>query len=286
MAVASRALCPFCRAEVEASLLRFGGHCPKCLIEIPGEETATDPGEHAKAVAHAEAVATRTAKSRTNVALGLVAFLVLSMGGGWFVLRPEPEVPDSLDEGWAIVPRTAHKDLTMRGAEVEAEAVVAVADVQSTPTRSRSADARIAAAGPAEPAQGSVLPSPTASLASDPLAAFSVGVGPKSKGPEAILLTDADQIEAMIQQVLVRGSKQLQQCYEQRLNESANLKGAWHLVFLVSPDGTASEIAVTPLSVSDAALEACMVRNVQGWRFQRIKEAVEINKTFRFSKSG
>lgn len=286
MAVASRALCPFCRAEVEASLLRFGGHCPKCLIEIPGEETATDPGEHAKAVAHAEAVATRTAKSRTNVAVGLFVVLALAAGGGWWALRPEPVVPDSLDEGWAIVPRSAHKDLTLRAAEVAPEAVAAVVHAKASSARSPSADARIAAAGPTEPAQGSVLPSPTASLASDPLSAFTVGVGPKSKGPEAIVLTDAGQIEAMIQQVLVRGSKQLQQCYEQRLNESAGLKGAWHLVFLVSTEGTASEIAVTPLSVSDAALEACMVRNVQGWRFQRIKESVEINKTFRFSRSG
>ena len=40
--------CPFCGSEVGEDLLINGGHCPQCLIEIPGEDTPTDPGEAAK----------------------------------------------------------------------------------------------------------------------------------------------------------------------------------------------------------------------------------------------
>lgn len=41
--------CPFCNTNVNEDLLRFGGTCPSCFGEIPGEEAATDPGEAANA---------------------------------------------------------------------------------------------------------------------------------------------------------------------------------------------------------------------------------------------
>lgn len=41
--------CPFCNTTVDEDLIRFGGTCPSCYGEIPGEEAATDPGEVVKA---------------------------------------------------------------------------------------------------------------------------------------------------------------------------------------------------------------------------------------------
>lgn len=41
--------CPFCGHQVDENLIVYGGICPKCFGEIPGEEAATDPGEQVKA---------------------------------------------------------------------------------------------------------------------------------------------------------------------------------------------------------------------------------------------
>ena len=49
--------CPFCKESVDEAILEYGGRCPSCLIEIPGEDAPTDPGEVAKAAqeaAHAD----------------------------------------------------------------------------------------------------------------------------------------------------------------------------------------------------------------------------------------
>ena len=37
--------CPFCGAGVDEDLIALGGICPRCFGEIPGEQTATDPGD-------------------------------------------------------------------------------------------------------------------------------------------------------------------------------------------------------------------------------------------------
>ena len=43
------AACPFCGRDVDADLVTYGGKCPHCFGEIPGEEAPTDPGEEKKA---------------------------------------------------------------------------------------------------------------------------------------------------------------------------------------------------------------------------------------------
>ncbi|TNE84387.1 MAG: hypothetical protein EP330_29675 [Deltaproteobacteria bacterium] len=64
--------CPFCNTAVNADLIRFGGTCPSCFGEIPGEEAATDPGEAVKA-AQAKEDEQRAQRRMLVPMLGLVA---------------------------------------------------------------------------------------------------------------------------------------------------------------------------------------------------------------------
>jgi hypothetical protein len=40
-----QARCPFCDAGINEDMALYGGTCPRCFGEIPGEEAITDPGE-------------------------------------------------------------------------------------------------------------------------------------------------------------------------------------------------------------------------------------------------
>ena len=43
--------CPFCSRPVNVEMTLYGGRCPHCFGEIPGEESPTDPGEEKKQAA-------------------------------------------------------------------------------------------------------------------------------------------------------------------------------------------------------------------------------------------
>ena len=287
MAADDQAACPFCQAAIAADLLRFGGHCPKCLIEIPGEETPTDPGVEARQRAHAEERAAKASNRRTRGVAAAVVLAGVVGAGAWYLTRPEPEPVGPIDDGWAIVPLSMHEDLAIKSPEDAASSARGSAGRSRHGSGGAGTTTASTVGGPeSTPAQGSIIPKPGADLAKDPLGAFSIGVGPASKMPDAIVLTDPGQIESMIQQVLGRGSRQIQQCYEQQLNEDEGLRGAWYVVIVVGTKGAATEVHVTAMETSNPALEACLKRNIQSWKFQRINEPVEINKTFRFSPSG
>jgi hypothetical protein len=107
--------CPFCRGQVSQEILSNGGHCPKCLIEIPGEETATDPGELAKAHIAAEAEATN--KSRRGLVIGIVVVSVLGLGMGgltWVFTKPDDTgAYMETDDSFSFAPVGSHQNLDM-----------------------------------------------------------------------------------------------------------------------------------------------------------------------------
>ncbi|MBT3219520.1 MAG: hypothetical protein HN348_10545, partial [Proteobacteria bacterium] len=92
------AKCPFCEGEIEETLAQYGGPCPKCFADIPGEEAPTDPGEEKKAIIR------RKEKQRAVlsaviplmlavplVSVGLLLVIILTV-------RPfDPKVADALD---------------------------------------------------------------------------------------------------------------------------------------------------------------------------------------------
>ena len=84
--------CPFCGASVSEDLITYGGSCPKCFGEIPGEEAPTDPGAEARAIQ--EKKDRRGATIRAVLGLAAMASVVALVGVAAVavVLWPEPEV--------------------------------------------------------------------------------------------------------------------------------------------------------------------------------------------------
>ena len=113
--------CPFCGGDVAEDVLLNGGRCPHCLIEIPGEETPTDPGEQAVAMQQAEKAAAESGGKGPVIAVA--ALVLLGVGvGGWFATRPAPQV-ESTDaymddsEEFSFAPASAHQDLPVEEAK-------------------------------------------------------------------------------------------------------------------------------------------------------------------------
>ena len=80
--------CPFCKESVDSAILEYGGRCPSCLIEIPGEDAPTDPGEAAKAAQEAEEAAAVN-RPRLPLIAGIVAVVALCGVGGFMALTPD-----------------------------------------------------------------------------------------------------------------------------------------------------------------------------------------------------
>ena len=72
--------CPFCNTAIDEDLFLYGGTCPNCLNEIPGEEAPTDPGAQARANAEMEAEAARQGSRSSLIAVAIVAVLAISGG--------------------------------------------------------------------------------------------------------------------------------------------------------------------------------------------------------------
>ena len=79
--------CPFCKESVDDAILEYGGRCPSCLIEIPGEDAPTDPGEEAKAAMQAKEAAAAS-KSRRPLAAALIVGALAAAVLGYVVLAP------------------------------------------------------------------------------------------------------------------------------------------------------------------------------------------------------
>ena len=279
----ARVGCPFCRAPVDEELLRFGGHCPHCLIDIPGEEAPTDPG-----AGHREPKKRRSIL-RTMAVVGTIGVLMIAGVGtaAWSHFGPKEPADEVFYQFDAyVVPLSAHQDLEMP-AESAPEAAIQGRRTTKKRSVSHSGGASI---GRDDTVASSALPTDAAhtieapealsgggSLQSGSLEDFTVGTRPRSAGPQAIVLDDPDQIQEMIGRVLQLGTRQLQQCYEQRLKTNSNIGGAWELVFTVSREGTATNVEAVAMDHHDPQLAGCLVRQVKGWTFQRIKNPAPVS---------
>lgn len=276
--------CPFCQSPISEDLALQGGHCPSCLIEIPGEESATDPGMAAEAVAP-EAVATGGVPVRLIAA---VAIIGLGVAG----VAVTSGSPDDGAEPVAVqaatpIPLSAHEDQPLPEA-VEASAP---SSERSTARRARRTVTKQVKSGSATPAlasavakDASVVPSGGASgLGSAPRDVFStIGAAPRSREQQSIVLNDALQIEEMVGRVLNRGAKQMEQCYNQALKTQEGLKGAWYVDFTITPAGKPFAVSVEAMDAPHAGMEACIKRQVARWRFQRVSQHVDVARTYRF----
>ena len=269
--------CPFCAGSVTRDLLAFGGRCPKCLGEIPGEEAATDPGE---AVKRAQGQRDKATVRRRRLVPLLVAIpLVLGLGvlATYLVLRPEPQIAlldfDTLD--------FPMPDLVGRPAVPQPVPLDAVAQAgmpggrtgQTGPTVDQATVARVV-----------VPPSTVAGTGGDAAsdeAGLDLGLTISARRRSEIY-TDPDQITAMIGTLMTAQVPRLTACYEQRLPLDESLQGRWRIKYTVLPTGLVTEASAEGLGRKDPEFEACLSKALGIWQFDRIAREQKVQRTLTF----
>lgn len=259
----SSAACPFCRRSVSPDLLVFGGACPHCLIDIPGEEAPTDPGEELrKKIEEAE----RKPVWPKMVAVTLM-LLILTCATGFTIVWTwfQDSMPEAVVKRFKAPSLEDHEDQ-----EIPADLIARPEDtggVADAMGGREPASRPIIRTAPAEPEASVVVVSDGGSLDD-----FSVSALPASRGPTARVLEDQTEIETMIDRIFHLKEHELQSCYEARLSSRPSLKGTWDVGFVVGTERRATEAWATPLATSDSTLERCIVRCVRGWDFAPISE--------------
>ena len=288
--------CPFCKGKVAADLTRDGGRCPHCLIEIPGEEAPTNPGEAAKAMQQAEAAAARKG-GPPRVLLALL--LMVTVGGGALVLSQHEEPPSPMDFSFEMVPLSEHKDLALpqssgpeaveRSNRPHRDRSGGVANAGGS-THSGSVGAVANAGGapeeiPQEAGAGLRLPTTSSKkvdmgLGGGPV--ISVPTGGRF-APTAEVLSDPAAIQEAVGKALNAYVGTLRRCYESALKSNDGLRGKWDVGFMIQTDGHTDDVVVTFMTgKSDKGFEACMEREVHGWTFARIAESQWVNYPVKF----
>ena len=82
--------CPFCQTPISENLSLYGGACPSCLIEIPGEEAVTDPGV---TVELTEESRRATGGSGAIMGVAIAGLVILAGAAGWFYSQDTQTVP-------------------------------------------------------------------------------------------------------------------------------------------------------------------------------------------------
>lgn len=286
--------CPFCKQPISAELAQYGGNCPKCMLEIPGEDAPTDPGVQVRARQESERVVSETRRRRRGWVLatvGLLAAGVLLVAGAWRYQQERDALTYDLDD-YYVMPL---EDIAV--APEAAQPAATVATLGGTQTTRRASHT---ASGTAAPPEGALPPttpraSPSSSAIGDALppeviAAMAASGGSVSLGSANIsvsrpdtVLSDPKEIYDMIKRVLQTSGGQLHACYEQRLKQAEDLRGTWNLEFTVGTDGTATRVRAKGAERGDPELETCMANAVSNWKFMRVNKPQPVQKPYRFA---
>lgn len=299
--------CPFCQSTIPEELDRFGGSCPHCFNEVPGEEAATDPG-----IAEAAPGAAAPAAQKGSGLGPMLLVVVLLIGGGaWYAMGPGAAVPAapvaaeddpdfySIDldelETTSVIPTVAGREQAAKDAAKAASSGGSRTSTTRKTTTSTSGSSGgtpqsagappASTSGPSEPAADSSKPVTTAEKASGTSGASAgAGVSVRRRQGTGVALSDPAEIAAMVREAMSRYSDQFAQCHTKKLNQNEDFGGTWELSLVVNTDGSASRIAVqakdgTP---ADAEFESCMVAKVEKWRFKTTTEAIGFKKRYTF----
>lgn len=289
------ASCPFCKGAISSDLVKFGGNCAHCLLEIPGEDAPTDPGLIARKRQEAEAMLRAKAQRRRNTMLGaFVGVLALGAAGFMFSLAESEkaartyEMPDDLylpPLQEAAVPDPIAVVQPTPADKVKPTGKPAPQTVTNTPTAPVQP---VALAGSSGPKKASGSATGDAEVAMTATGSMTTSIEPAalsvstSKGP----LSDESEVFAMIKQVMTRYNPQVQACYNTRLKAVPELAGGWTLGFTVVKDGGVKAVSVKPVKAKDAELESCLLKTVSAWKFAPITYEQPVTKTVRFGASG
>ena len=307
--------CPFCGSSVDEDLVIYGGPCPKCFAEIPGEEAPTDPGAEARA--QQEKRDRRGATIRA--AVGLAAMMALVSCAGvtalGVLLWPEPEVAVMDFDTYA---EYDYPVIELKGGLPEGQEEAMDDPEPGDPPRGTKGgnggstfDPEAYAGGP-DPDDGvkpgDVLRDDGVAAVDEPRgtrgnggpseapvglddlgggnsqrgSAFDLDLGPKV-GRRGEVLSDPDQIQQMIGKLMGRQVGRLTQCYERSLKREPTLSGRWLIRYTVSKEGKAVNATVTGRDKSHAEMEECIANVIEAkWRFDPITRPQPVQKTLTF----
>lgn len=280
--------CPFCKADISEDILLYGGRCPSCFNEIPGEEAPTDPGAQAQAAA-AQEVPLPEKRSRLPALLAALLALGAITGGGWYASRPTPapltELPKIVinnDLSGHINPDVPDPDAN---ADADTNAGTGASSSEGAQARATTrvppTGGQVSARSEPPPQQSTVGPAtvrPASGLDLD----IGVSLNPTAAMPQQKVLSSDAEIQAMISNTLGSYISRLQGCYNTRLKEKDDLKGTWQVSFNVTTSGGTNNIAVTGRGDSDAPLEDCLLRQAERFTFQKIAREKPVSVPLRF----
>ncbi len=303
--------CPFCKTTIDDELARFGGHCPKCVIEIPGDETPTDPGIGKRVEEQVETERKRGWGVYLGVG-GLAALVLLSSGAVlWWKVQQQHEA-----DRIAQLEAEADGDFYLAPAEAHELPIASNDESSSTSpgsgSRTQGHDSArqvttIAATGGGGSAGGSNRFDFIGSSGADEpeladLHERKLDVSPGNTdlgtvglsvpkidiqrgGVGSVALSDPDEIRRSVGSALKSYSKQMTACYERRLKNTAELAGTWDAAFTILENGRTAGILVAARERGDAELERCMQNAIAGWKFQTMVGSQRIEKPYSFGPS-
>lgn len=304
--------CPFCGSEVDGDLLVFGGTCPKCFGEIPGEEAPTDPGEERRKAQEKQDRAGIRRRTIVRISLSVALFFATILAVLSFILRPEPVLPViDFDKAMVEQPTTL---VAWAGPEEAAPAEAAKtprngmkrpAKAENLPTGPKvgpeedvdlsaylAQNNTLGAGGPRGPRAGS-----TEALPEDVDAALSGGSVSLKTGPVAIggvqvqvnktwsagqRITNDAEIFAHVKTIMDVEAPKLTQCYQQALKMNEALEGKWRIDFVVDRDSGVKGVGVTGLDMQDAGFETCVAEKISRWQFNPLRADQPVRKTLTF----
>ncbi|MCB9675443.1 MAG: AgmX/PglI C-terminal domain-containing protein [Alphaproteobacteria bacterium] len=273
------ASCPFCQSPIDGDILLYGGSCPKCFGEIPGEEAATDPGEEVKA--RQQKSDNRRILIRTLIPLVLAipvvgGMLVLALGFIIWNRNPTVEVMnfDDLDLGVDYDIVSAPPELENPDPDAPKPRPVGNGSNGGERPRPRPNDG-----GTSDPTKPPQVVVPKAGTSSGGINFGGVGVVKEREGET---LSDPGEIFENIKKVMTQQQGTLKQCYDSRLKVKEGLEGRWRAHFTVNQQGYAENVRFEGMNMSDSELETCLANTVKKWKFSKITHPQPVEKSWRF----
>jgi len=92
-----------------------------------------------------------------------------------------------------------------------------------------------------------------------------VGVSLGNGGGETDGSLSKDQINKVVRAHLAG----VKYCYEKELQHKSSLSGGIDIFWVIQPDGAVSKASVKQSTMSDPAVEGCIVRQVKQWQFPK-----------------
>jgi outer membrane biosynthesis protein TonB len=276
--------CPFCSAEISEDLVLYGGACPGCLIDIPGEEAPTDPGETTSTEGISAQTVAQNSKdlpTRTLVLAGVlcvvmvigIGLLVSRQSGGPGTVAEYDQSEEQHENLEAEAPAEfAENPVTPEPVADPSETVAEIEVVAQTGQRSRSRGPR--AGSEVEEEESSF----ETQVVEGSLGASVVNVS-RDTSIDAGAVRGA-QVTTYISSARSRMDKKFKACIEEK---AKGTRGNVRLSYTVQTDGSVTELSLsTSSSLSDPGLRSCFDDHALGLKFPEFAATQPVSETFSY----